>query len=339
MHSVTGSESAPSPRLAVVVCTYNRASLLAGMLDSLTRQTLDREAFELIVVDDGSIDTTRQVVESFRGRLPLRYAYQRNAGLASAKNHGLFLTRAALLLFLDDDDLAHPELLERHVRMHERFSAEHDAVLGYTALDAGLADDPLMHFVTEVGCFLFSYPNINDGDILDYSYFWGGRSSCKRSFLLRHGVFNPVFRFGCEDIELGFRLSRHHLRVVFDARAISTMVRGMTVEGFCDRLVRQGRSNAAFSRLHADDEVQRWTEVTGAGESWRRIAPDYEAMMRSARWLDWMARCKRQVGLPLVESEVQWLHHAYWTVFRAAKLKGIDEATRLGGEQSPRKAM
>jgi hypothetical protein len=36
-----------------------------------------------------------------------------------------------------------------------------------------------MHFVTEIGCFMFAYPYIEDGDLLDFEYFWGGRTSCK----------------------------------------------------------------------------------------------------------------------------------------------------------------
>jgi glycosyltransferase involved in cell wall biosynthesis len=316
----------PIPRLAAVVCTHNRATLLGRTLESLAAQTLDRTAYEVIVIDDGSTDDSREVAEAFAPRLPLTYAYQRPAGLASAKNHGLFRTLSPLVLFLDDDDVADRELLEWHVRAHERFPELHYAVLGYTGLAPELIDDPLMQFVTRTGRFLFSYPDITHGDVLDYTYFWGGRSSCKRAFLLQHGVFNPVFRFGCEDIELGFRLSRHGLRVVYEERAVSTMVRGFTLDEFCDRLVRQGRSNAVFSRLHDSPEVQRWTEVAGAVEMWARIATGYPAISESARRLDAMARRKRQMGFNLDTVDVEWLHVAYWDACRASKIKGIAEA-------------
>ena len=52
--------------------------------------------------------------------------------------------------------------------------------------------------------YLFMYPPLKDGELLDNTYFWGGRSSCKKNFLVEHGNFNPVFKFGCEDIELGY---------------------------------------------------------------------------------------------------------------------------------------
>jgi cellulose synthase/poly-beta-1,6-N-acetylglucosamine synthase-like glycosyltransferase len=299
--------------------------LLRGLLESLTSQTLSPSEYEVVVVDDGSTDETQAVVSAFQYRLPLQSIRQGHAGLASAKNHGLFRTRAPIVLFLDDDDIADSRLLEEHVRAHRRYSGLTDAVLGFTGLGRGLEDDPLMHFVTKVGCFQFSYGDLVEEAALDYTYFWGGRSSCKRSFLLTHGVFNPVFRFGCEDIELGFRLSRHGLRVMYHPRALSWMVRGMTVDEFCGRLARQGRSNAVFSRLHADESVQRWTEVAGATEVWSVIAPAYGPVTRSARLLDAMYRQKIVADLEIHEDDVRYLHRAYWMAFRASKVKGIVE--------------
>src|SRR5437016_14663373 len=82
------------PSLSAILCTFNRAELLSQTLESILGQTLDRSNFELIVIDDGSMDDTRKVVESFERRLPLRYAYQANAGLASARNHGIYRSQA-----------------------------------------------------------------------------------------------------------------------------------------------------------------------------------------------------------------------------------------------------
>src|SRR5204863_5645625 len=139
--------------------------------------------------------------------------------------------------------------LEEHLEMHRRWPGPADAVLGYTALSSECNQDPFMRYVTHVGRQLFSYGAIEHGDVLDFTYFWGGRTSCKREFLLAHGVFNPAFQFGCEDIELGFRLAHRGLRVIHSRLARSTMVRSIDIEGFCERLVKQGRSNAHFSRL------------------------------------------------------------------------------------------
>jgi len=318
--------TSPRPLLSVVICTRDRAPLLIQTLASLAAQTLDRSAFEVIVVDDGSTDDTRIAASTFTALPGVRYAYQRHAGLASGKNHGLFLARGSLVLFQDDDDLASPTWLEEHVRAHEAHPEGSVAVLGYTRLDPSIADDPLMHFVTEKGGYLFAYPGIADGALLDFDYFWGGRTSCKRVFLVERGVFNQVFRFGCEDIELGYRLSAHGLRVVYHAAAVSVMIRRLTFDGFCDRLVRQGQSNFVFSQLHADPRVQRWTDVAGSDGRWQACANEYAAIVANARRLDAMARRKQELGFALDPLDSCYLDEAYRTAFDCCKLKGIEEA-------------
>jgi hypothetical protein len=313
-----------TPSLSAVLCTFNRAELLSRALDSMVAQTLDKSDFEVIVIDDGSSDDTRQVVDSFEHRLPIRYAYQTNAGLGSAKNHGIYCSQAPILLFLDDDDICSPTLFAEHLKTHAKYPDSRFAVLGYTALDPILTQKPLLHYVTEVGYYLFSYPNLKDGDVLDYTCFWGGRSSCKRKFLIDHGVFNPVFRFGCEDIELGYRLSKHNLRVVYNAQAVSTMVRDITFDAFCTRLIRQGESQYIFSQLHPDAEVQNWAEVIGAEKEWQGIRTVCDGLLRSARELDRIVNLKIELGLPRDDVTLELLHQVYRDAFRACKLKGID---------------
>jgi len=313
-----------TPSLSAILCTFNRAELLSRALDSILAQTLDKSDFELIIIDDGSSDHTRNVVESFAHRLPISYAYQANAGLASAKNHGIYRSRSPILLFLDDDDICSPTLFTEHLKTHAKYPDAHFAVLGYTTLDPMLAKKPLLHYVTELECYLFSYPNLKDGDVLDYTYFWGGRSSCKRNFLIEHGVFNPVFRFGCEDIELGYRLSKQNFRVVYNAHAVSTMVRDISFDAFCARLIQQGESQYVFSQLHPDMEVQKWAEMIDAEEEWQNIQSVYEALVRSARELDRIVNLKIELGLPLDDVTFELSYRAYRDAFRACKLKGID---------------
>jgi glycosyltransferase involved in cell wall biosynthesis len=312
--------------LSVIICTYNRAGFLKLVLDSITRQTLPATEFEIVVIDDGSSDNTREVAESFASLLPIKYFYQKNTGLASAKNHGIYTSRGQILLFLDDDDITAPSLFDSHIRTHRRYPESHMAVLHYTTWSPDLVVTPMMHFITEVGCFLFSYPHIKHGEILNYTYFWGGRSSCKRSFLLEYGVFNPVFRFGCEDIELGYRLSKHGLSVVYNSKAVSKMVRAVTFDEFCRRLIRQGRSQYIFSTLHHDPDIHRWTEVREAEETWDKIKNIYESKIRAAKDLDKIARMKLKYRLDHDALITELLYNAYWWAFKACKIKGIMEA-------------
>lgn len=312
--------------LSVIICTFNRCGLLLRTLDSLVEQTLDQNEYEVVVIDDGSTDDTRNVVEGYANRLPLTYFYQQNSGLAASKNHGIYASRSKILFFMDDDDVALPTLLEEHLKSHKQYPNDNFGVLNYTCWSPDLTVSPLMHFITEEGCFLFSYPYIKHGDILDYTNFWGGRSSCKRSFLINYGVFNQIFRFGCEDIELGYRLSKHDLKVVYNAKAISMMIRPITFDDFCKRLIKQGRSQYVFSQLSNDPEVDRYTEVPEIEEKWLEMETLYEARIHSARELDKIVNLRMTYGFEIDDLTKRLLHKAYWRAFRACKIKGMIEA-------------
>ena len=92
-----------APEFSVIIATRNRASLLPRAMASVLGQS--HSDFELIVVDDGSTDDTRQVVESI-GDERVRYLRQSPAGPSQARNRGAGAARGRFLAFLDDDDEA-----------------------------------------------------------------------------------------------------------------------------------------------------------------------------------------------------------------------------------------
>jgi len=321
------------PFLSIVLCTFDRADLLQQTLESLCHQTLDRREFEIVLIDDGSRDDTREVVRSFESRLPLSYVHQENTGLASARNRGVSLAKGEIVLFLDDDATAAPGLLEAHCATHRRFADARYAVLGLVEAHSTVAADPVLHFLGEVDDLLLGYGSLRDGDILDFSRFRGGRSSCKRSFMLQHGTFDPAFRFACDDTELAWRLSRHGFKVVYDSRALVTRAHKVSFDEFCRARHLHGESSFMMSRLHPEETVQRWTEVSGAGPLWRKIAPVFDVLLRSAREMDRIVGLRREAGLTLGEHEMTLLGRSYWTAFRACKMKGMaDRAAAMGCE-------
>lgn len=111
--------------VCVIIPTYNRAAMLAATLDSVAAQTF--QDYEIIVVDDGSEDDTRQVVSTRSERI--RYIWQPNQGVAEARNHALREVHSEFVAFLDSDDLWAPTFLERTV---ERLRAHPDEALVFT---------------------------------------------------------------------------------------------------------------------------------------------------------------------------------------------------------------
>lgn len=118
----------PSPSVAAIVPTMNRAERLHGALQSAFAQTYDR--LEVVVVDGGSADRTPDVVSRYRDRYgDDRVTYVRNdepRGLPAARNQAAGLTDADLLAFLDDDDRWHPRKTERQVRQFAESDADVD---------------------------------------------------------------------------------------------------------------------------------------------------------------------------------------------------------------------
>jgi glycosyltransferase involved in cell wall biosynthesis len=98
------------PKVAVVVATHNRCERLGRLLSSLTRQTIDAEEFEVVVVDDASGDGTQAVLAAAaKGPLVLRYLTRPvSSGPAQARNDGWHAARAPLIAFTDDDCEAAP---------------------------------------------------------------------------------------------------------------------------------------------------------------------------------------------------------------------------------------
>ncbi len=97
-----------TPSVSVVIATYNRANFLRQTVESVLSQSF--RDFELIVVDDGSTDDTRRLIDSCGSTI--RYYYQENRGPAAARNLGVRQARARWLAFQDSDDLSTPDHLQ-----------------------------------------------------------------------------------------------------------------------------------------------------------------------------------------------------------------------------------
>lgn len=103
-----------APDISAIVPTYNRCALLRQTIESFTRQTLDPARFELIIVDDGSVDHTDEMVRDMAPRCPFPLLYHRmprNGGPVLARNAGARMARAPLLAFTDSDCQVTPQWL------------------------------------------------------------------------------------------------------------------------------------------------------------------------------------------------------------------------------------
>lgn len=128
--------------LSVIVPTLNRVKYLRDALESILDQTLDKKVYEIIVVDNGSIDDTKKIVEelnrSYQNRI--RYFYDPRPGLHIGRHVGMRGSRGDILSFVDDDIIAFPNWLENVLNSFE--SRSDVALVGGRILPSYEIDPP-----------------------------------------------------------------------------------------------------------------------------------------------------------------------------------------------------
>lgn len=212
------------PPVSVVMAVYNGDRFLAAALDSLLVQSL--ADFEVVVIDDGSTDTTPGLLQGYASRDPrVTVRHQRNLGRAAALNVGIGLARAPLIARMDADDIAMPDRLERQ----RRFLAENPEVAGVGG-PLIFIDDQGREFA-EVG-----YP-LSDAEVR--AAFSRKRTAIahpaamvRRQVLNRIGGYRPVFT-EAEDTDLWLRLLEDHRLANLDAAVLRYRIsrKQATVQG------------------------------------------------------------------------------------------------------------
>lgn len=183
-----------SPLVSVIIPTYNCDRYLPEAIESVLRQNYP---VDLIVIDDGSTDQTKQVVAAFGDRL--RYVYQSNQGVAVSRNHGIQLAQGEFVAFLDADDFFLPGKLAAQIAV---FQAQPQLGLvhsGWRRVSAG--GEPLM----EVEPWQ-QVPELTLTSWLRWKPILPSAMMFRRDWLQRSGGFDPRFP-PAEDTELVLRLA------------------------------------------------------------------------------------------------------------------------------------
>src|SRR5581483_2744181 len=183
-----------SMRISVVIATKDRAAYLERALASFGEQ-IGAPSFEVIVVDNGSTDETKNVVERMgaASRFPVRYVYEPEPNRGKARNRGIAVAEGYLIVFCDDDVVAPPRFLAGHEAAH---STTELVVNGPILNVASYEDRPKPSVVNYSGAFLCTC-NV----------------SIPKPALEAVGGFDERFDlYGWEDTELGVRLREHGMR-------------------------------------------------------------------------------------------------------------------------------
>ena len=128
-----------NPLVSIVVVTYNRALFLKEALDSIQRQTF--KDYEIILVDDGSTDNTKEIVEQYER---IRYIYQEHGGISKARNKAVKAAKGTWIATLDSDDLWKEEKLQKqvdYVRAHPGCSIVYTSYSNFTDIPEDELDE------------------------------------------------------------------------------------------------------------------------------------------------------------------------------------------------------
>lgn len=280
-----------APELSIVIPTHNRRESLRRLLQSLERQTVPPERFEVIAVDDGGSDGTADELERQSYPFAMRVLRTKGIGPAPARNLGADASEARYILFLDDDLEAGPALIAEHLAAHSRTGAI--AVTGpylpnpyptrnpYAILTRNWWEDTFR--AMRLPGHRFTYQDVLSGNV-----------SVPRETFVSIGRFHEGFReFRAEDWEFGMRLIRHGIPIVHAPAAAAVHYETASLKRASWDAWREGRGLAMVDRLHPFLAPQRATGKLIDGRMKRavRVAASCGAIGTPAitlvRWMLW----------------------------------------------------
>lgn len=198
--------------VSVLIPAYNGAAYLPETLDAILAQTYP--AAEVIVLDDGSQDGTRDAVARFGSRV--RYHYTPNGGICRARNQAASLATSPYLAFCDQDDLWLPDKLAQQMELHDRDEALNFSFTNFCYMTDGvrqqpskLEEAPVDFFAdasTPPGTAPFVYPASLYGSLLRFQPIWPSTVVVRSDFFRAVGGFREEFgKNPSEDFEFSLR--------------------------------------------------------------------------------------------------------------------------------------
>lgn len=240
--------------ISVVIPTYNRSHILKQCLYALGQQTIPKNEFEVIIINDGSTDDTEKTIFETKKELNLNINYfkQNNEGQGKARNLGIKKAQGEIIVFIGDDIFVKPNFLEEHLLSHKEHPKDNEAVLGYTTWHPNIKVNFLMNFL-EHGGHQFAYDNLKNKKIANFHYFYTSNISLKRNILLKHKFDEDFKKYGWEDIELGYRLEKEeNLILYYNPQAMGYHYHEVEKENFRQHMQSIGRSAYIFHQKHPE---------------------------------------------------------------------------------------
>lgn len=297
---------AADPRISVVMPTLDRRDTLVRTLAALARQTVAPSAFEVVLVAD---ERSRELPQPPDQPYTLRVLRAERAGASAARNLGWRSARAPLVLFIGDDIIATPRLLEEHLAWHERHDDDRVGVLGLVEWARELRRDAFMAWL-DAG-IQFDYGSIS-GTEAGAGHFYTANVSLSRAMLERVGGFDVErFPFLYEDIDLGMRLFENGFRLLYNAAARAEHLHQPRIDEWRERMRLVAGAERRWIELRPDQEPhfhRLFTDIrvrapgSGRGRHLVRLVPRQFPWIGPRIWVSADLYFRRQLADAFLEA-------------------------------------
>jgi glycosyltransferase involved in cell wall biosynthesis len=183
------------PYFSVIIPSFNRAHIINRAIQGVLDQSF--QDFEILIVDDGSVDNTREIIKKYSNDARIKYIFQNNAGVCAARNSGAKQASGEFLIFLDSDDAVGKSWLQDFYDL-----ALQNKEWLFCSMKI-VKQDSSEYLVSA----LSPYKKI---DVKGNSA--AGSWAIKKDVFLRVGMFDENIKFG-ENVELRFRLNQEKLAI------------------------------------------------------------------------------------------------------------------------------
>jgi GT2 family glycosyltransferase len=221
------------------------------VISAIEKQAYPLDAYEVIVISDGSTDGTDAYLGTLDSTMQLRWFPQPNRGPAAARNAGIERAEGEFVVFIDDDVVPEPQLLSEHARSH-REAGRDVVVFGPLLTPDGFEMAPWVRWEQEM--LMKGYRALLRGDWpASARQFYTGNASLRRTHILAAGGFDEGLR-RAEDVEFAYRLADKGLDFVFNMDAAGRHFAERSFRAWLDIAHSYGRNDVIFAR----DRNQKW---------------------------------------------------------------------------------
>lgn len=227
---------------SIIIPTYNRRDSLRLTLEALFNQDYPKERYEIIVIDDGSMDGTEEMVGALKPPCRLKYLRQQtNLGQPKGRNRAIREAEGEIIISTDSDIIVVPDFIREHLSYQRKYDIVNGKLIYISDLN-------------QVGK--------RKGTVFDisFSFFDTANVSVKKKYLFEAGLFDEEMSgYGWEDLEMGQRLKRLKLSHKKNPRALGYHLKErkslVALEVSCKQARMSGINAAYYSKKHPILEV------------------------------------------------------------------------------------